>query len=209
MFTGITRGAFPVVEIRPSTDLMQLTVELPQALVEGLAIGASVAVDGTCLSVTRIQGDHVSFDIIPETLDKTTLGSLKVGDRVNIERSLRFGDEVGGHLLSGHVIGIATIERIIDSGNRYVIYFRCPQQWMRYILPKGYVAVHGGSLTVVDTDPSGLFSVHLIPETRRVNTIGKMKEGDLVNIEVDSHTQAIVDTVERYLEAQAKPCEQL
>lgn len=159
-------------------------------------MGASVAVDGVCLTVVAIEQRCVAFDVIEETLRRTTLGSLRPGDEVNIERSLKFGDEVGGHLLSGHVMGTARIEEVRQGNCQQEVWFGCPPEWMEAILPKGYIAIDGASLTVVDVEV-GRFSVHLIPETLRVTTLGNKGVGDLVNIEFDLQTQAIVATVKR------------
>lgn len=199
MFSGITQGTFPIASIEKKPGLVQYSVNLNKALIQGLKIGASVAVEGVCQSVVRIEGTRVFFDAISETLSRTTVSSFEKGTLVNIERSLKFGDEIGGHQLSGHVYGTATIEKIDTSQNCYVVYFQCPSEWMRFILEKGYIAINGNSLTIVETDPSGHFSVHLIPETLRLSTLGLKAEGDLVNVELDAQTVAIVTSVERVL----------
>lgn len=200
MFTGIVKGLCPVAEVQKLPGMLKYSVALPQRLIDGLLVGASVSVDGVCQSVVRIEGLHVWFDAIQETLDKTTLPCIKVGTQVNIERSAKFSDEIGGHVLSGHVYGTAQIHEIQDWENNKKMVFQCSAAWMKYLFPKGYVAIDGASLTLVDVDPQGLFSVHLIPETLRMTTLGLKKQGDLVNIELDSQTQVIVETVERVLE---------
>lgn len=184
MFTGIVKGQGKVISLSP------LEIHFPTEMLPQLELGASVAVDGVCLTVTRIETHAVFFDVIEETLRCTTLGTLKPGDLVNLERSARFGDEIGGHLLSGHVID--TVEIIEAKAN--VRRFACP--WMRYIFPKGYVAIDGISLTVVETTPDS-FTVHLIPETLARTSLGWKGVGDRVNLEIDSQTQVIVDTVQR------------
>lgn len=203
MFTGIVKGLGTVVSGEVVPGLARFVVELPAGYADGLAIGASVAVDGVCLTAVEIQGDRVTFDAMQETLQKTTLGSIKVGSRVNVERSYRVGDEVGGHVVSGHVSDTAKIVEINDGESSHMVRFSVRPEWMKYILPKGFVALDGCSLTIVDTDRgAGTFTVWLIPETLRMTTFGFKKTGDAVNVEIDSKTQAIVDTVESYLNAQ-------
>ena len=135
--------------------------------------------------------------MIGETLQRTTLKQLGKGDFVNIERAARFGDEIGGHLLSGHIMGTAHIESIERTAHNCVMWLRCSLEWGKYLFSKGYIALNGASLTLVDVEKAtGLFSVHLIPETLRQTTLGAKKAGDLVNIEIDAQTQAIVETIE-------------
>jgi len=198
MFTGIVKGLFPVGGVKKHSDLLQYFVSLPETMRMGLEVGASVAVDGVCQSVVQIEGDQVWFDAIEETLQRTTLDQLYVGRRVNIERSARLGDEIGGHLLSGHIFGRARISKIKTLENHSQFSFQCDPQWIKYFFTKGYVAVDGASLTLADIQP-GEFTVHLIPETLRVTTLGFKNVGDEVNIEFDSQTQVIVETVERIL----------
>ena len=166
-----------------------------------LEIGASVTNNGVCLTVTEVNGDLVSFDLMQETLRITNLGAVKVGDHVNIERAMQMGTEIGGHLLSGHVYCTATISDIIASENNRQIWFELPSaDVMKYILTKGFVAVDGISLTIGEVK-GAQFCVNLIPETLQRTLMGQRKVGDIVNIEIDPQTQAIVDTVENYLKA--------
>ena len=200
MFTGITKGLGSVIELERKPGLVSFTVALPSGYGAGLQTGASVAIDGVCLTAAEIELDDVRFDVMEETLRKTTLGSIVMGSKVNVERSYRVGDEIGGHIVSGHVNGTAEIVAINTPDNNKAVTFRVPKEWMKYILSKGFIAVDGCSLTVVDPDASaGTFSVWFIPETLRLTTFGFKKVGDLVNIETDRQTQAIVDTVEHYL----------
>lgn len=198
MFSGIIQGRFQIVSIQHSNGLMRLEVELSQEMVRGLVCGASVSVDGVCLTVTNIEGKIVYFDVIPETLERTTLGSISAGDQVNIERSLKFGDEVGGHLVSGHVMGTAEIQSIEVKEGKYTLRFSCSRQWMKYLFSKGFIAINGCSLTLVEVHPEGGFSVDLIPETLKITSFSDKKPGDRVNIEIDPQTQAVVETVERF-----------
>ncbi|NBT37535.1 MAG: riboflavin synthase subunit alpha [Actinobacteria bacterium] len=205
MFTGIVKGLGTVVSVTDKPGLRTLVVELPAGYAEGLSTGASVAVDGCCLTAVHIERDRVSFDVMEETLRKTTAGGLVVDSRVNVERSFRVGDEVGGHLVSGHVTGTAEIVSIDRPDNNHVLTFRVPTEWMKYVLPKGFVALDGCSLTIVDVDRAeNTFTVWLIPETLRLTTFGLKSVGDKVNLEIDSRTQAIVETVEAYLESESR-----
>ncbi|MFT4274573.1 MAG: riboflavin synthase subunit alpha [Pantoea sp.] len=199
MFTGIVQGTAEIVAIEEKELFRTHVVKLPEELLPGLALGASVANNGCCLTVTAIDGDQVSFDLIKETLRITNLGELQVGDVVNIERAAKFSDEIGGHLMSGHIMTTAEICKIIQSENNREVWFKLqdPSQ-MKYILHKGFVGIDGISLTVGDVTRSK-FCVHLIPETLERTTLGAKKLGHKVNIEIDPHTQAIVETVERVL----------
>jgi len=199
MYTGITRGTFPVAHVERSRDLLRYGVELGDELLAGLERGASVAIDGVCQTVAAIDGRVVRFDAIRETLDRTTLGELAVGMRVSVERSYRIGDELGGHELAGHVIGTGSIASARHEGDLHSLRIAVPTAWMKYVLPKGFIAVDGSSLTVGDTDPAGAFEVHLVPETLRLTNLGRKPQGARVNIELDARTVAIVDTVERVL----------
>ena len=182
-------------EIEPG--LLRLTLDLKE-LSEGLLRGASVAVSGVCLTAIPQDQGRVLFEVMQETMDKTTLTQLEVGSFVNVERSVRVGDEIGGHRVSGHVSDVGTI-RSLDANQGHVITISCLPAWMDYILPKGFVSLDGCSLTVVDVGPDW-FTVSLIPETLRITTFGVKGIGDKVNIEIDPETQAIVATVKRYLD---------
>ncbi|CAK6493413.1 Riboflavin synthase [Pantoea sp. Nvir] len=199
MFTGIVQGTAKIVSIEEKDLFRTHIAELPEELLPGLALGASVAHNGCCLTVTAIEGNRVSFDLIKETLRVTNLGDLQEGDVVNIERAAKFSDEIGGHLMSGHIMTTAEICKIIQSENNREVWFKIqdPAQ-MKYILHKGFVGIDGISLTVGEVTKSK-FCVYLIPETLERTTLGAKKLGHRVNIEIDPHTQAIVDTVERVL----------
>ena len=201
MFTGIVQGIAPIHSVIEKTNFKTHVIKMPQELLTGLEIGASVAHNGVCLTVTKIDKDLVSFDLMTETLRVTNLGSLREGDYVNIERAMRMGTEIGGHILSGHIYCTAKVAQIIPSENNLQIRFELPQtDVMKYILHKGFIAVDGISLTVGEVK-GRQFSVNLIPETLQRTLIGQRRVGDLVNIEIDPQTQAVVDAVERYLTA--------
>ncbi len=196
MFTGIVQGMATVEEVQAAPGLTTFVIRLPEDKTDGVAIGASVAINGTCLTVTRQEGSALYFDAIQETLRLTTLGDLKPGDSINFERAARIGDEIGGHLLSGHVHTTATITEIVRPENNVTLWFDVPEQWMKYIFAKGYIAINGASLTIGEVQDNR-FNVHLIPETLRATTFGTATEGTRVNLEIDSQTQTIVDTLAR------------
>lgn len=196
MFTGIVQGLGTIKAIDEGDGITTFSVMCPDT--QGLAIGASVAIDGVCLTATSIEGELVTFDIIPETMERTTLGERSVGDEVNIERSLRYGDEVGGHLLSGHIIGrgLVTYTQAVGEGAQLKI--KAPPSIQKYIQTKGYIGIDGISLTLGEVNGND-FDLHIIPETLRLTALGSKQDGDAVNIEIDSTTMMIVETVERLL----------
>ena len=196
MFTGIVQGIATINDTSQGESVMTLSITLPAT--ENLQIGASVSIDGVCLTVTSIDGLNVNFDVITETLHRTTLSDLEVGSQVNFERALRFGDELGGHLLSGHIMSAGLIHSITENGEGKELSIIAPPTLQKYIIEKGFVAIDGISLTVGVVE-SNVFALHIIPETLRMTTLGSKMEGDAVNIEIDSNTQTIVSTVERIL----------
>ena len=203
MFTGIVQVQARVAAITTKADIVTLRMAFPVGFLKDITIGASVSIHGCCLTVTALHGDEADFDMVPETLARTSFKALKVGDLANAERSLRFGDEVGGHILSGHIDTVATISHIKTFEHSRVVTFQLPMEWVKYVFEKGYVALNGASLTVTHVDRSaGTFKVSLIPETLAKTTFGAAVVGDLVNIEIDRTTQAIVDTVERVVAQQ-------
>ncbi|MCW8332984.1 riboflavin synthase subunit alpha [Vibrio paucivorans] len=200
MFTGIVQGMATVVAIDKKQDFQTHTVRLESSMSEGLTIGASVAHNGCCLTVTKIDGELISFDLMQATLKLTNLGELKEGGAVNIERAAKFGDEIGGHSMSGHISLQAQVSDVIDTPNNRTIWFTLPMDAMKYVLAKGYIGLDGCSLTIGEVEQNR-FSVHLIPETLERTLFGHRKVGDHINVEFDPQTQAIVDTVERVLAA--------
>ncbi len=200
MYTGITRGTFPVVSTERSPGLLTFVVELTPALIAGLETGASVSIDGVCQTVVELDGSRVTFNAIEESLKLTTLGKLSDGDLVSVERSYRIGDELGGHELAGHVIGMGRIADVYIDGGAHDLWIEVPTEWMKYILEKGFVAVDGSSLTIGEVKAAqGRFALHLIPETLRLTNFARKQVGDAVNIELDARTVTIVETVERVL----------
>ncbi|MBB3185710.1 riboflavin synthase [Halomonas fontilapidosi] len=206
MFTGIVQGTAEVVAIHEAQAFRTHVLALPSELREGLALGASVAHNGVCLTVTAIDGERVSFDLMRETLRVTNLGAVAVGDRVNIERAARFGDEIGGHAMSGHVMALAELVELDEAPNNRRLWFEVPHALGRFLFDKGYIGVDGISLTIGQTLPASAahgprFCVDLIPETLARTVLVDRVPGDVANIEIDPQTQAIVETVERVLEA--------
>ena len=206
MFSGIVEGTGIITDIQELSEHIHWKVQLPKGSEEGLEIGASVSLDGVCLTVTNIEHRIIGFDLIQETLQRTTLNERKIGDSINIERALRYGQEVGGHLVSGHIMSTGTIvdiknptEQSGDTDETADIRIGTPNSLIDYIFEKGYIAIDGISLTIGNVDESAGFYLHIIPETLRRTTLGMKSIGDSVNIEIDSMTQAVVDTVKRVM----------
>lgn len=199
MFTGIVAGTGIISEMS-GEEVVRVVIDFQSVTTDNLETGASVSIDGTCLTVVDINSQRISFDVIPETLQKTTLGTKSLGSSVNLERALKMGDELGGHLLSGHILGMGKITGRAEGKENLDLRISCPDHIMRFVQEKGYIAIDGISLTIGNVDETS-FSLHLIPETLALTTIGGKQIGDKVNIEVDSMTQTIVTTVERILEA--------
>jgi riboflavin synthase len=183
MFTGLVEALGEVVE-RAGTGAGERLVLGESRLAPELAIGESVSVNGACLTVVAHDARTFAFEVSPETLRRTNLGELKPGDRVNLERSLRLGDRLGGHLVQGHVDGVGRIERRLTEGEWVVMWFRCPADLAGQMVSKGSVAVDGISLTVVEAKHDG-FSVALIPHTLAQTTLGFKGPGAAVNLETD------------------------
>lgn len=198
MYTGIVQAVAPVTDIIRHDGYTEFHVEFPARLVEGLQIGGSVAVEGVCLSATSIRGNTVTFDAMDATLSRTNLSDLKVGDGVNLERSAKPTDENGGHAIAGHIATTATLVGSKSEMPGAHIRFSVPEDWAKYIFPRGFLAVNGASLTVAEAE-GNVFQINLIPETLRQTTFPRYTVGDKLNIEVDHQTMVMVDVVERTL----------
>ena len=183
MFTGLIEGTGKLKTIEPRGKDMRLSIQASFDL-EGFQTGESVAVDGVCLTVVSWQARAFTVDVSQETLSRTTLGQRSVEDEVNLERALRLGDRLGGHLVNGHVDGKARVMARKQRGDSLVFVFEVVAELGRYIIEKGSVAVNGVSLTVNRCDEQS-FDVNIVPHTARVTTIGSLRVGDEVNIEVD------------------------
>jgi len=188
MFTGIVEAKGLISKKIPSTEGQRLQIEVPEGFNKDLKEGASVAVNGVCLTVTEYSNDQISFDVIKETLRVTNLGDLNKNSEVNIERSLKFGDEVGGHLLSGH-ISCACKASLSNTEDEVEILVDKPENWGQYIYPKGYIALNGVSLTVGKVSDKS-FSVYLIPETIRSTNLLTVEDGARLNLEIDQGIMA-------------------
>jgi riboflavin synthase len=211
MFTGIVQGMARIAALADKPGLRTFSLAFPAGFCAGLEVGASVACNGVCLTVTAVRGaaDEADFDVMLQSLNVTTLGRFAVGDRLNVERAARDGAEIGGHPLSGHVDFQAQVLSIRRPENNHVMRLGVPAPWMHYVFAKGYIAVDGASLTVAEAgrqaDGSGWFEVWLIPETLRMTTFGARAEGDTLNVEIDRQTQVIVDTVRAAVEERLGP----
>ena len=200
MFTGIVQGIASVQAVTDRPGLRSFTLGFAPGFCAGLMIGASVAVDGVCLTVTARHGeDAADFDVMQQSLALTTLADLQTGSRINVERAARDGAEIGGHPLSGHVDFMATVAEVRRPENNHVLRINVAAPWMRYVFAKGYIAVNGASLTVAEarreSGGSGWFEVWLIPETLRMTTFADKATGAALNIEIERSTQVFVDTV--------------
>ncbi len=186
MFTGIIEGIGKIEKISQNTknrSNIQMTVNLGKH-VKGLKIGQSIALNGVCLTATKLSKSSCIFEIIEETTKKTDLGNLKIGGVVNIERSLKADDRLEGHFVLGHVDGVAIIKKILNKPKEVQVWFQIPKKLSKFVVKKGSIAIDGISLTVVDVKNS-LVSVSLIPHTIDVTNFHTKKIGDKVNIETD------------------------
>ena len=213
MFTGIVQGIASVEALTDHPGLRSFRLRFPPHFAAGLAIGASVAVDGVCLTVTALHGDDVAgFDVMQQSLALTTLAGLQPGSRVNVERAAKDGAEIGGHPLSGHIDFMARVAQVRRPENNHVLRIAVAAPWMRYVFAKGYIAVNGCSLTVSEAQReaggAGWFEVWLIPETLRATTFAEKAEGAALNIEIERQTQVFVDTVRDAIDERLGPLAQ-
>ena len=201
MYTGIVRACLPIASIEKLDNLARLSIIFSDELLFELELGASVAVNGVCLTVSAILEGSVFFDVIKETLELSNLKYLEKGTLVNIERSAKADAEIGGHPISGHVVGTAEVAAIEKPVNNYRLTFSSEKPWLKFIFEKGYLSVNGCSLTVAEVNRKAQqFSINLIPETLSRTNFRLLQVGDEVNVEVESQTQTIVETVERILD---------
>lgn len=206
LFTGIIQGVATVHDVAHRPGLRSFTLRFPQGFARGLFVGASVACDGVCLTVTSVNENAATFDLMQQSLRLSTLSGLTNDSRVNVERAAKDGAEIGGHPLSGHVDCQATIAAVETPVNNHMLRIAVPVAWMRYVFAKGYIAINGASLTVAEVNRAeGWFDVWLIPETLRMTTFALKRPGEAVNIEIDRGTQVFVDTVRATLEERLGP----
>lgn len=194
MFTGIIETVGRVARIEPQGELTRFVIEAP-AVVEGVSLGDSVAINGACLTVTAIDGGSLRFDAVKETLDLTSLGDLGVDSRVNVERAMRADGRLDGHIVQGHVDATGRVRALAREGDDVRLHVTCGREITDVLVPKGSVAIDGVSLTVVGVDAEG-FDVALIPHTLAVTTLSDRSSGDRVNLEAD----VLGKYVHRYLE---------
>ena len=196
VFTGIVEGTGIISKIAKKENLSTITVQTPSNFNEGIQVGASVCVDGVCLTVTQINQDSLEFDLIIETLKVTTFGGIEEEYIVNLERSMKLGDEFGGHIISGHVFDTATITKISKPENNYILTLNIGSNLQKYIFPNGYISLNGISLTIGEVNKNtNTFTVYLIPETLRLTNLIHKLVGDSINIEIETQTRNTVDTI--------------
>ena len=198
MFTGIVIGTGQVKKITQEEDFISITIKAPKGFSKNLSKGASVAVNGVCLTVKKGETDSLEFDVIHETLDKTNLNNIAKSDLVNLERSMTANSEIGGHLVSGHIHGTGRVLKVISRSQTKDLQIEIPSNLVQYFFNKGYVGLNGCSLTIGKVLKSS-FYIHLIPETVSMTTFETAKKGDLINIEVDQTTINTVETVKRVM----------
>jgi riboflavin synthase len=195
MFTGIVREVGLVASMTGDAGGVRLEIEAPETA-RTTAIGDSIALNGVCLTAVAVVDGRIAFDAVPETLARTSLEHLELGARVNIEPSLRVGDQLGGHNVQGHVDGVGRVRRVEPEGEGRRLTIDAPPDLLRYVVEKGSIAVEGTSLTVAAVDDAG-FAVALIPHTLTATTLGELEPGDPVNLETD----VLAKYVERLLES--------
>ncbi len=198
MFTGIVQARGTVRSIRHEPPIVRLALDAAD-LPRPVELGASICVSGVCLTVTAADERALCFDVIPETLARTTLGLLRPGSQVNLEPSLRAGDRMDGHIVQGHIDGTALVCEVAIDPAGHVVRFEAGTDLMAYVIPKGSVAIDGVSLTIASVQ-ADTFTVALIPTTLAVTTLGTLKIGDRVNVETDILARTVVTTLERWRE---------
>lgn len=198
MFTGIVQNLGIIKSLEMVNQVLRYSVDCPKGFLDGVKLGASIALDGICQTLVDVQDQVAWFEAIQETLNKTTLKDAYIGQRVHLERSAKFGDEIGGHLLSGHIIGTCQIAEMNKQGNSVILTLQCSSSISKYLFPKGFIALDGASLTLVHVDTHE-FTVHLIPETLQRTHFGNKGLGANINLEIDAQTLAIVHTAENWL----------
>ena len=198
MFTGIVSGKGKLKKIVKCEDYISLIIQAPKGFAKNLSKGASVSVNGVCLTVKKGRTDLLEFDVIEETLKKTNLKNISRSSKLNLERSMTANTEIGGHLVSGHIHGTGEVLKVINRKKTKDLLIKIPSQLREYFFFKGYVALNGCSLTIGKVLKSS-FYIHLIPETVSITNFKEIKKGDLINIEVEQTTINTVETVKRVM----------
>ena len=201
MFSGIVQGTGKVQKITAKKSYISIEISAPKNFNKKLKKGASISVNGVCLTSLDSGQRKLKFDVINETLSKTNISKLKKGSLVNLERSITASTEIGGHLMSGHIHFSGRVEKILTKNTNKDLQIKFPRKYKEYIFEKGYIGLNGCSLTLGKVNKDS-FYVHLIPETLEVTNLNVLKKGSLVNIEIDQNTIAVVETVKNSLAAQ-------
>tara|TARA_X000000950_G_scaffold285211_1_gene390492 strand:- start:21831 stop:22442 length:612 start_codon:yes stop_codon:yes gene_type:complete len=201
MFSGIVQGTGKVQKITAKKSYISIEISAPKNFNKKLKKGASISVNGVCLTSLDSGQKTLKFDVINETLSKTNISKLKKGSLVNLERSITASTEIGGHLMSGHIHFSGRVENILTKNTNKDLQIKFPRKYKEYIFEKGYIGLNGCSLTLGKVNKDS-FYVHLIPETLEVTNLNVLKKGSLVNIEIDQNTIAVVETVKNSLAAQ-------
>ncbi len=201
MFSGIVQGTGRVQKITAKKSYISIEISAPKNFNKKLKKGASISVNGVCLTSLDSGQKKLKFDVINETLSKTNISKLKKGSLVNLERSITASTEIGGHLMSGHIHFSGRVEKILTKNTNKDLQIIFPRKYKEYIFEKGYIGLNGCSLTLGKVNKDS-FYVHLIPETLEVTNLNALKKGSLVNIEIDQNTIAVVETVKNSLAAQ-------
>ena len=198
MFSGIVQTVGKIESIKDKDHIKTIRIETHGDYLEDIAIGQSVSVDGVCLSLVKKNNDYCEFEAVEETINRTTLGSYKQGTKVNLEKSLKFGDTVGGHFVSGHIHTRGRIVEVELVGESKNILVEIEEKWIKYLTEKGYISVNGASITIGKVSKN-TFYIHLIPETLKTTNLDELIYDNYVNLEFDQATIAIVDTTERLI----------
>ena len=198
MFSGIVQTVGKIESIKDKNHIKTIRIETHGNYLEDIAIGQSVSVDGVCLSLVKKNNEYCEFEAVEETINRTTLGSYKQGTKVNLEKSLKFGDTVGGHFVSGHIHTRGRIVEVELVGESKNILVEIEEKWIKYLTEKGYISVNGASITIGKVSKN-TFYVHLIPETLKTTNLDELIYDNYVNLEFDQATIAIVDTTERLI----------
>ena len=198
MFSGIVQTVGKIESIKDKNNIKTIRIETHGDYLKDIAIGQSVSVDGVCLSLVKKNNEYCEFEAVEETINRTTLGSYKQGTKVNLEKSLKFGDTVGGHFVSGHIHTRGRIVEVELVGESKNILVEIEEKWIKYLTEKGYISVNGASITIGKVSKN-TFYIHLIPETLKTTNLDELIYGKYVNLEFDQTTIAIVDTTERLI----------
>ena len=198
MFSGIVQTVGKIESIKDKNHIKTIRIETHGDYLKDIAIGQSVSVDGVCLSLVKKNNEYCEFEAVEETINRTTLGSYMQGTKVNLEKSLKFGDTVGGHFVSGHIHTRGRIVEVELVGESKNILVEIEEKWIKYLTEKGYISVNGASITIGKVIKN-TFYVHLIPETLKTTNLDELIYDNYVNLEFDQATIAIVDTTERLI----------